>query len=72
MAGVVIRDVDATLLAKLRARAKAHGRSLEAEVTAMLEAAAMSPLARILQVRKRFAGRRFSDSAVLIRRDRAR
>jgi len=43
MPRIVIRDVDATLPAKLRARAA-----------------------------KRLAGRRFSDGAVLIRRDRTR
>lgn len=76
MPQVLVRQLDSSVVRKLKIRARRHGRSLQAELKHILEqAAATSPaeaLARIEQVRAMFRGRRFSDSATLIRRDRAR
>lgn len=76
MAQVLVRHIGADVVRKLKSRARQHGRSLEGELRAILEqAAAFSPSevrARVQKVRAMFAGRRFSDSAVLIRRDRQR
>jgi plasmid stability protein len=74
---ITVPDVDETLLVRLEDRAKQHGRTLEAEVKSILEAAA-SPLdpvwERINQARERLAatGRVFSDSTELLREDRDR
>lgn len=76
MARVLIRELDPRVVKKLKSRARWHRRSLQAELKDILErAAATSPadvLARVERVRAMFRGRRFSDSAALIRRDRAR
>ena len=64
------------LVDRLAARAAANGRSLEEEVKHLLEEAAFAPYLRaqekLEQLRARFAGRTFSDSAELIREDRER
>jgi plasmid stability protein len=73
---VLIRELDPRVVKKLKSRARLHRRSLQAELKDILErAASTSPadvLARVERVRAMFRGRRFSDSAALIRRDRAR
>jgi len=73
---VLIRELDTRVVKKLKSRARLHRRSLQAELKDILErAASTSPadvLARVERVRAMFRGRRFSDSAALIRRDRAR
>ncbi len=43
MANLTIRNLDDELVAKLKARAKAHHRSLEAELRALLSEAAAHP-----------------------------
>ena len=43
MATLTIRDVDDELRARLRVRAAEHGRSMEAEVRAILQAALTAP-----------------------------
>ncbi len=43
MAQVLIRNIDDAVVRKLRARAKANGRSLEAELRLMLEREALAP-----------------------------
>jgi plasmid stability protein len=57
-------------------RAQQHRRSLQEELKDILEQAAQQNAkdvqAKVNQVRKLFAGRQFSDSSDLIRRDRAR
>jgi len=72
----LIRELDTRVVKKLKSRARLHRRSLQAELKDILErAASTSPadvLARVERVRAMFRGRRFSDSAALIRRDRAR
>src|SRR2546426_9617261 len=76
MPHVLIRELDPAVIKKLKLRARRHRRSLQAELKDVLEqASATSPadvLARIERVRAMFRRRRFSDSAGLIRRDRAR
>jgi plasmid stability protein len=57
MATLTVRDLDDTLKAKLRVRAAEHGRSMEAEVRAILRSALTSPatgLGSLIQ-------RRFTD-----------
>lgn len=76
MSQVLVRNLDASVVESLKRRAKQHGRSLQAELKAILEAGAQEnlydPVGEIEQVRALFAGRRFSDSAGLIREDRGR
>jgi len=71
---VLIRDVDDRDLTKLRALARENGRSLESELRQMIKERARSvqPDWRqaLEEIQQRFAGRRFSDSAELIREDR--
>jgi plasmid stability protein len=43
MANLTIRNLDDEVVAKLKARAKAHHRSLEAELRALLSEAAVRP-----------------------------
>lgn len=74
MADVLVRDLDDEVLAQLKAAAAAHGRSLQAEIHAILHAASARHLAetRRLSARwlKRLAGTTQSDSTALIRQDR--
>lgn len=78
MAQVLVRDLSDDVVRKLKSRARQNGRSLEAELRSILEQAVSATLtpvqvkARLRNVQAMFAGRRFSDSAVLIRRDRER
>jgi len=61
---------------RLRERARREGRSLESEAKMIVEEAPQidmnAALKRVDDFRKRFKGRRFSDSAELIREDRDR
>lgn len=74
MADVLVRDLDDEVLAQLKAAAAAPGRSLQAEIHAILHAASARHLAetRRLSARwlKRLAGTTPSDSTALIRGDR--
>jgi plasmid stability protein len=76
MADVLIRDLDDDVLKQLKAAAKAHGRSLQAEIHEILHAASTRNLAatRRLSARwlKRLAHTPQSDSTALIREDRDR
>ena len=77
MASVLVRDLDPAVIDRLKARAEEHGRSLQKELKAVLEQAAAQGTwaearSSIERVRKRFAGREFSDSTELIREERAR
>ena len=75
MPDILIRGVDPEALKRLKARAKRNGRSLQGEARKVLEAAAGDSVVEILlrarQWRKKL-GRRFEDSATLIREDRDR
>jgi plasmid stability protein len=74
MANILIRDLDADVLNRLKAAAKRHGRSLQAEIHDALGRAAVTSLAetRRLSARwlKRLQGLSQSDSTSLIREDR--
>lgn len=76
MAQILVRDLDDKVVRRLKTRARRAGRSLQSEVKAVLEEAAQldprSALALADKIRKSFRRRRFSNSAVLIRRDRDR
>ena len=75
MPDILIRGLDLQALRRLKTRAKRHGRSLQGEARCVLENAAGQSVAEVLtsarQWRKKL-GRRFEDSARLIREDRER
>lgn len=74
MPNLLIRDLDDDVLQGLKAAAKAHGRSLQAEIHDVLRRANTRNLAgtRRLSARwlQRLTSRRHSDSTALIREDR--
>ncbi|HWP57662.1 MAG TPA: hypothetical protein VNL14_07235 [Candidatus Acidoferrales bacterium] len=76
MGQVLVRNLAAETVRSLKIRAKQHHRSLQEELKDILEQAArQNPKAlraKVNEVRKLLAGRKFSDSSTLIRRDRAR
>jgi plasmid stability protein len=76
MSQLLVRDLDPAVLERLKQKAKRHGRSLQREAKAILEAAATLSMdeARTIaaQWRQRLAGTMVSDSAVLVREDRER
>lgn len=76
MANLLLRDLDEGVLERLKAAAKAHRRSLQAEIHDVLAQASARNVAetRRLSARwlKRLDGRAHSDSVALIREDRDR
>lgn len=76
MAQILVRNLDEKVVEGLKRRARSEGRSLQAEVRRILEREAQfdpqAALALIEKIRKSFKGRRFSDSARLIRSGRPR
>ena len=77
MPQVLVRDLDATVVERLKARATDHGRSLQAELKAILEAQARQVTkaeARALaaRIRQRLAVRPQTDSGELQAEDRTR
>jgi antitoxin FitA len=77
MAEVLVRDLDASVVEKLKARAAANGRSLQAELKAILEEQARQVTkaeARALaaRIRRRIGVRRQTDSGMLQAEDRER
>ena len=76
MGQVLVRNLSTEVVQKLKSRAEQHRRSLQEELKDILEQAARQNAkdvqAKVNQVRKLFAGRKFSDSSDLIRQDRAR
>ncbi len=76
MPDILVRDVKQEMLERLKARAKRHGRSLQSEAKMLLEQAAGAGGEEVTALldawRKRFSGRKFCDSADLIREDRGR
>jgi plasmid stability protein len=76
MGQVLVRNLPAEVVKKLKSRAKHHRHSLQEELKDILEQAAEHNVkgvqAKINKVRKLFAGRKFSDSSDLIGRDRTR
>jgi hypothetical protein len=77
MPDVLVRDVDATALAKLKERARTNGRSLGSELRLILEQAARTvdmatARAEAERMTELLAGRPHTDSAELLREDRRR
>ena len=76
MPQILVRNLDERVVRRLKKRAKAAGRSLQAEAKAILEDAAkldMDAARKALEkFSRRFKGRTFSDGAELIREDRNR
>ena len=76
MAQVLIRELRADVVARLKARAKQRGRSLQTELKEILEQASRQSAldARTLaaRIRRQLAGRTHSDSAQLLAEDRVR
>jgi plasmid stability protein len=77
MPDVLVRDIDESALAKLKARAQANGRSLGAELKRILERSAQradmtTARAAAEEMSRRLAGRPHTDSAELLREDRLR
>lgn len=77
MADILVRGLAPDVVERLKLHAKRNGRSLQTEVKDVLERAARTPdrveiQAAIKRVRRMFRGRRFRNSAVLIREDRDR
>ena len=80
MAQVLIRDLDDRVVARLKALARANGRSLEAELRSVVEQAAARDerleatrdLAAKLRRRLAAAGRKHTDGAALVAEDRRR
>lgn len=73
-----VRNLDPKVVTRLKARAQKHGRSLESEVRTILDQVTEADSARanflreLSRIQASFAGRKFSDSTELIRRDRDR
>jgi antitoxin FitA len=76
MAQVLIRGLDEKVLKKLKKQAKDNHRSLEAELRAIIMSSLKyTPAEWIVisrELRSKFKGKAFSDSAELIREDRDR
>ena len=74
MADVLVRDLDDGVLKQLKAAAKAHGRSLQAEIHAVLENASLRSVAETRRVSSRWLKRlrtsSHTDSVAMIRKDR--
>ena len=78
MAQLLVRNVSEDVVQALKARAAAHGRSVEAEHRALLEAAIDADRVRRVEefkvkaeaLRRRLEGRTFTPSEVLIRESR--
>ena len=74
MANVLVRNLDDDTLRQLKAAAKAHGRSLQAEIHEVLRNASARRLAETRRLSaqwlKRLRGSAQSDSSTLIREDR--
>ena len=71
MPEVLVRDLDPLVIKRLKARAREHRRSLQAELKSLLEREAESAVSmaefrkEAARLRRRLAGRRHTDSAIL-------
>ena len=74
MPNVLVRNLDGDVLKQLKAAAKAHGRSLQAEIHEVLRNASAKRLAETRRLSaqwlKRLGGSRHTDSTASIREDR--
>jgi plasmid stability protein len=76
MAQVLVRGLSNAVVARLKKRARDHGRSLQAELRLVLERSAQGDMteARRLaaRIRRELSGREHTDSAMLVAEDRDR
>jgi plasmid stability protein len=79
MAQVLVRDLNAKVIASLKKRAQKNRRSLQGELKLILEEASRNTslridefIARAQNIRERTSGKTQTDSATLIREDRER
>jgi antitoxin FitA len=76
MPQVLVRSLDRPVLNRLKARAKRNGRSLQAELKAILEDASRRDLLQAywvaLRIRRALKGRRFPDTTEMVAEDRRR
>ena len=79
MAQILVRDLNKSVVERLKKRAKKDGRSLQSEVKFILEQAAQEPKMDIEAARKIceefrsiFKGRKFPDTVELIHKDHER
>ncbi len=76
MPQLLVRDLDLGTIARLKASARQHGRSLQGEVKAILQEATTFSIAQAQKVseqwHRRLGGGAYSDSAGVIREDRER
>ena len=76
MPDMLVRDVDPRVLEMLRKSAVKNGRSLQSEVRLIISdyvnSSASSDADVARKIKKALAGRKHSDSAQLLREDRAR
>jgi plasmid stability protein len=77
MPNVLVRDVETSILEKLKIRAAGNGRSLQSEVQIILKDAAakaepLSELETAKKIRELLQVRKQSDSGELLREDRQR
>ncbi len=66
MGQVLIRQIPDETVARLKAKAARHGRSLEAELRSILEHAVAEPKEEIIRLREAL-GKRLPDSSDLVR-----
>ncbi|MDQ3687112.1 MAG: TraY domain-containing protein [Acidobacteriota bacterium] len=76
MPNVLVRDVEESVLKKLKKLAEENGRSLQTEVQIVLrrhvENEPLSDLKVARKIKEGLRGRKHSDSAALLREDRSR
>ncbi len=76
MPQLLVRNLEEETVERLKALARRHGRSLQGQVKVVLEEAASLSAADVTALlakwEGRFRGKRFGDSARLIRKDRER
>ncbi|VVB64330.1 Uncharacterised protein [uncultured archaeon] len=73
MSQILVRNLDDAAVERLKSRARAHGRSLQAEAKEILEQSARIDVAEARKlvdcIRRSFEGRKFDDSTELVRED---
>ena len=76
MAQVLVRDLDPAVVGKLKARARRHRRSLQAEVKGIIEQAVLidttATRAHAARIRRKLEKRSHTDSVELLAADRER
>jgi plasmid stability protein len=76
MSQIIVRNLDADVVDRLKERAKRHGRSLESEArTILTRSAGLNPEQAkkvAFQWHKKLAGQPFPDTTDLLRQDRGR